>query len=159
MDSELKILEILYNMCQKDNGPKRIRYMKFINLTYDLDTSENENIKILKKLAEKELVELRMSKDGDLKSVEINLKGLKYLISKLDVYKQIHNTILNVLLDSKTPITNIEIYEKTGIDICTINTLLYQYKDYISFDETMNQYQIHNIQIKKPEELKNQIQT
>lgn len=133
--------------------------MKFINLTYDLDTSENENIKILKKLAEKELVELRMSKDGDLKSVEINLKGLKYLISKLDVYKQIHNTILNVLLDSKTPITNIEIYEKTGIDICTINTLIYQYKDYISFDETMNQYQIHNIQIKEPEKLKKQIQT
>ena len=58
MDSELKILEILYNMCQKDNGPKRIRYMKFINLTYDLDTSENENIEILKKLAEKEFVEL-----------------------------------------------------------------------------------------------------
>lgn len=114
MDAELKVLEKLFQQCQQDNGPKRIRYMNFINLTYDLETSEDENMALVKKLGEKEYVKLKLSVVGDLKSAELTRKGLTYFVEQLDVYPQIQEKIIKTLLEAETSLTNNNIYEKTG---------------------------------------------
>lgn len=162
MDAELKVLEKLFQQCQQDNGPKRIRYMNFINLTYDLETSEDENIALVKKLGEKEYVKLKLSVVGDLKSAELTRKGLIYFTEQLDVYPQIQEKIIKTLLEAETALTNNNIYEKTGIDFCTINSFLWKWKynpetdtGYLNYNETMNNYQIFDILIEpsKVEEL------
>ena len=162
MDAELKVLEKLFQQCQQDNGPKRIRYMNFINLTYDLETSEDENIALVKKLGEKEYVKLKLSVVGDLKSAELTRKGLTYFVEQLDVYPQIQEKIIKTLLEAETALTNNNIYEKTGIDFCTINSFLWKWKynpetdtGYLNYNETMNNYQIFDILIEpsKVEEL------
>ena len=162
MDAELKVLEKLFQQCQQDNGPKRIRYMNFINLTYDLETSEDETFKLLKKLEENNYVKLKLSVVGDLKSAELTRKGLTYFVEQLDVYPQIQEKIIKTLLEAETALTNNNIYEKTGIDFCTINSFLWKWKynpetdtGYLNYNETMNNYQIFDILIEpsKVEEL------
>ena len=162
MDAELKVLEKLFQQCQQDNGPKRIRYMNFINLTYDLETSEDENIALVKKLEENNYVKLKLSVVGDLKSAELTRKGLTYFVEQLDVYPQIQEKIIKTLLEAETALTNNNIYEKTGIDFCTINSFLWKWKynpetdtGYLNYNETMNNYQIFDILIEpnKVEEL------
>ena len=114
MDAELKVLEKLFQQCQQDNGPKRIRYMNFINLTYDLETSEDENIALVKKLGEKEYVKLKLSVVGDLKSAELTRKGLTYFVEQLDVYPQIEEKIIKTL--QKTyPITVNQLRKQIGL--------------------------------------------
>ena len=154
MDAELKVLEKLFQQCQQDNGPKRIRYMNFINLTYDLETSEDENIALVKKLEENNYVKLKLSVVGDLKSAELTRKGLTYFVEQLDVYPQIQEKIIKTLLEAETALTNNNIYEKTGIDFCTINSFLWKWKynpetdtGYLNYNETMNNYQIFDILI------------
>jgi virulence-associated protein VapD len=154
MDEELKLLEKLFHQCQKDHGPKRIRYMKFINLTYDLETDEEETFRILEKLEEKGYVKLKLNIVGELKSAELTRKGLIYFIEHLDDYKKIETKISKTIYESETELSNYLIYEKTGIDICTINAILHkqQYQrekgtGYLNYKETMNNYQIFNIQI------------
>ena len=162
MDAELKVLEKLFQQCQQDNGPKRIRYMNFINLTYDLETSEDENIALVKKLEENNYVKLKLSVVGDLKSAELTRKGLTYFVEQLDVYPQIQEKIIKTLLEAETSLTNNNIYEKTGIDFCTINSFLWKWQynpetdtGYLNYSETMNNYQIFDILIEpsKVEEL------
>ena len=162
MDAELKVLEKLFQQCQQDNGPKRIRYMNFINLTYDLETSEDENIALVKKLEENNYVKLKLSVVGDLKSAELTRKGLTYFVEQLDVYPQIQEKIIKTLLEAETALTNNNIYEKTGIDFCTINSFLWKWKynpetdtGYLNYNETINNYQIFDILIEpnKVEEL------
>ena len=154
MDAELKVLEKLFQQCQQDNGPKRIRYMNFINLTYDLETSEDETFKLLKKLEENNYVKLKLSVVGDLKSAELTRKGLTYFVEQLDVYPQIQEKIIKTLLEAETSLTNNNIYEKTGIDFCTINSFLWKWHynpetdtGYLNYSETMNNYQIFDILI------------
>jgi len=162
MDAELKVLEKLFQQCQQDNGPKRIRYMNFINLTYDQETSEDENIALVKKLEENNYVKLKLSVVGDLKSAELTRKGLTYFVEQLDVYPQIQEKIIKTLLEAETALTNNNIYEKTGIDFCTINSFLWKWKynpetdtGYLNYNETINNYQIFDILIEpnKVEEL------
>lgn len=162
MDAELKVLEKLFQQCQQDNGPKRIRYMNFINLTYDLETSEDETFELLKKLEENNYVKLKLSVVGGLKSAELTRKGLTYFVEQLDVYPQIQEKIIKTLLEAETALTNNNIYEKTGVDFCTINSFLWKWKynpetdtGYLNYNETMNNYQIFDILIEpsKVEEL------